>query len=113
MEERRSSAPSSRNPSSSRCRASSPPPPPPVNSASSGEESRESWCEEEDARDMSMRGAGGAVSAPAAGVECERARCSPGASPPPPPAGVSRISGSRGASLLSGLDWNRERRARV
>lgn len=64
---------------------------------------------------MSILGAG-AGSAPTAGVEWERARPSPGAlshslapgAPDAAPAGCSRISGRRKASLLSGLDCGRQ-----
>lgn len=104
VDERNSSAPSSRKPSSRRPRVSSPVP---ANSASSGELSRESWWLELEAREMSMRGAAG-VCRPAAGVECDRARCSGGASAALAAcavlAGSSRISGRRNVCFVSGLD---------
>lgn len=109
VEERSSSAPSSRKPSSRRVRLSSPVP---ANSASSGELSRESWWLELEAREMSMRGAAG-VCSPAAGVECERARCSGGASAAGAAwaerAGSSRISGNRNVCFVSGLDCKQKK----
>lgn len=94
VEERRSSAPSSRKPSSPEAAGA------PAKSASSGELSRESWWLELEAREMSMRGAPKL----SPGVDAERARFSGTPSAVAAPVESSRISGSCAGCFVSGLD---------